>query len=118
MTRNPAVAAADTILGGLGQIAYVCRKKHYDGQEGDPRQYNASTLVDMGVEGGVALLADASNNLGKLTAKARELSADDRLRLEARLKAFEEGLENVKDPEIKERLLTSRRNVREILDGR
>lgn len=118
MTNNPVVGAADAIMGGIGHLAYACRKDKFDAEGFDPRQYNASALADLGVDGSVAHLADMSAILGKRSGKAEPLDDAERARLGKRLSAFEAELAKTTDPDLKARLLAARTNVRERLEGR
>lgn len=118
MTNNPVVGAADAIMSGVGHLAYAARRKKYDAEGFDPRQYNASTLADIGVDGSVAHLADMSSILGKRSVGSAGIDDEERARLKKRMDALEAEIAATTDPAVRERLLTARRYARERLEGR
>jgi hypothetical protein len=112
--KVPVVGAADAVMTAAGQILYHRDREMWDELGIDPRQYTASTLVDMGGGLSFAYVEDRMLAAGARSAKFR-MTADERQFAEQRLNLLEKRMETATDPIQLERLGNARRMLREVL---
>lgn len=114
----PVIAAADTVMSATGQLLKKLGPEYWERENIDPTQYNASTLVDLGTSLTFAGVEDMSYTFGRRYDREPPLTPAERNQLEARLAAFEQRLDQTQDDALRQRLLTARANVRQVLRDR
>ena len=112
--KVPVVGAADAVMTAAGQVLYHRNKEMWDELGIDPRQYNASTLVDMGGGLSFSYVEDRMLAAGGRSAEFR-MSPEERQLAEQRLQLLEERMETATDPTQLERLGNARKMLREVL---
>jgi hypothetical protein len=112
--KVPVVGAADAVMTAAGQVLYHRNKEMWDELGIDPRQYTASTLVDMGGGLSFSYVEDRMLAAGARSEKFR-MSSDERQLAEQRLHLLEERMETATDPIQLERLANARKMLREVL---
>lgn len=114
-TKNPLMGAADGIMTVSGHVAYHWFQDTFEANpEYDPRMMNPSTMLDIGVNLGMATVQDGVAIWQKIGAPgATKLTEADLKQIRARIKTIEQRMAETKDPELLARLSQTRRYLRE-----
>lgn len=120
LKKSPVVAVADAIYTVGGHVVYaggrmLKGKKYWEDRGIDPRQYNASSMIDMGVGATLAMSEEIGAGLGKIWDRKHRLTSGERADMEERLKVLEDKLNSTTDKALSEKLVKSRTMLMQLL---
>lgn len=114
-TGNPLVGAADGIMTVGGHVMYHLAKETFaENPEYDPRMMNPSTLLDIGINVGMAGIQDRVTQWQRVWDRhGTQPTQADLDEMRTRIKTIEQRMNETKDPELLARLGQVRRYLRE-----
>lgn len=115
VTENPLGGAVDGIMTVSGHVIYHWEKEFFDANpEYDTRMMNPSTLLDIGINLGMASVQDRVTHWQKVwDRQGTQPTQADLDEIRARIKTIEQRMNETKDPELLARLSQTRRYLRE-----